>query len=83
MSREQSLAMHGYFLALANYNEAKENHDKARKDCDRSWGYFGSRYIDALNKAEHDLEDALRKIMREEVRKLIGMETEEGSSFDL
>lgn len=54
--------------SLDEYIEAKMEHDKQRADCDRSWGYFGSRYIDRLDEAKKGVREALNKIIAAEVR---------------
>jgi hypothetical protein len=56
--------------ALDDYRKARRSRDKARDDCDHSWGYFGheheQRVDEARTKTVSALKDVVRSIVTEE-----------------
>ena len=54
--------------ALRNYDMCKTAHDEAMAKCEVSWGYFGHRYISALEKAEEQLDAALIDLIDSRVK---------------
>lgn len=45
--------------ALTRLRAATRERDKARGECDHSWGYYGDRYEEAVEEAAVEFEDAL------------------------
>lgn len=54
--------------AIENYMTTRKQYDEAFQNYGGySWGYYGSSHIEALDKANADLVDAIRSIVREEI----------------
>ena len=64
-------AIRGLLLALARYNEASSERDRACGECDRSWGYFGARHEDSVRVAASDIKDELDAYVDERITKIL------------
>ena len=51
------------FEAIDSYLEVKPVYDKARSECDSSWDYYGSEFIDALDKSKIAVREAIETLL--------------------
>ncbi len=56
--------MDEFLDALDAYMEAKAERDKAKSDCDSSWGYYGHDCEEKLEKARERFEKCFRDCVR-------------------
>lgn len=59
-------------LALKNLLTAMRERDVQMSKCDRSWGYFGHHYEEAVSEAEKEFADALNALIDERINARLG-----------